>query len=1199
MRIENLFQKDIFRPINGVVKADQLDAFSVWQELDEFVVTRELHQHLRKFFSTYSDAIDHRHDPDVSGKIGVWVSGFFGSGKSHFIKVLSYLLQNRTHTHDGQVKQAVEFFEPKIKDAMLLGDIKRAVASKADVILFNIDSKADTKSSRDAILSVFLKVLNEMQGYCPEHPHIAHMERYLDEKGTLETFHHAFRDASGAEWIEERDAYQFHRDEVVEAWSAATGQSKEAAEKWLDGAEESFRFSVENFCIWVKAYLDKQGPEHRLIFLVDEVGQFIGTDTHLMLNLQTITENLGTTCQGRAWVVVTSQEDIDAVLGEMKTSAANDFSKIQGRFKTRLSLSSANVDEVIQERLLAKRPEVIDDLQRRFREKGDILKHQLTFTNCGMTFRPYRDGDDFVKNYPFAPYQFQLVQKIFEAIRKAGATGLHLSRGERSILDAFQYAGKAVANQEVGVLVPLYEFYPSIESFLDTAVKRTIDQAHDNPSLEPFDVQLLQVLFLIRYVDEMKGNVDNLVTLCLDQIDADRLVLRRHIEESLQRLERETLISRSGDNYFFLTNEERDISREIKNVDLGSGEEAKLLGELIFEDVLRGQRKYRYTANKMDFTCNRLCDSYPVGNRVDGALVVSVLTPLADGYEGCTDLKCVLDSSQEGGQVLVRLDDQESLGRELRAYLKTHKYLRTKDDGTLPASTKRIHRDLAEDNRERRERITTLIASMLSEAHYFVAGQSLPVKAASPQMALDAALEYLVKNTFTKMAYLRKVHDTPESALQEIQAVLRSNDIGQQTLAMQLEEGNPQAIEDLRTYVELCMRTSRQIVLHEMIEKRYAVRPYGWPDLEVILLLARLLVVGEITLMLDGALILLDKAYDAMTSSSRRRRITILQRKTSDPKALQNARNLGKDVFSEMGPDGEDTLCIFLRNKLESWRTHLIGYKTLADTGDYPGQDEINDGLTIIKSLLASDESYKFIERFNECKDDLLDLSDSYRDLEHFYEHQKPTWEKLRKARDRFRLNRLELERDDTAGPALQRMEEILSAPSPYGLIKETEGLISSIAIVNEGLIAAWRHTALATIDNLIEQVQSEVVAAGGDASLQAACLGSLETLRNQVERQASVAHIAQAEQQAQGAFDAALAKIEETLKLTGAPLSPDGSATPGPLKPTIKARRVVEPSKLVLTTYLETLEDVNAFLDRLRAEMEDAIHKGERIQVR
>ncbi len=82
--------------------------------------------------------------------------------------------------------------------------------------------------------------------------------------------------------------------------------------------KSNFSLTVENLCKWVKEYLDSKGPNHRLLFLVDEVGQFIGTDSGLMLNLQTITEDLGTVCRGRAWVVVTSQEDIDAVLGEMK-----------------------------------------------------------------------------------------------------------------------------------------------------------------------------------------------------------------------------------------------------------------------------------------------------------------------------------------------------------------------------------------------------------------------------------------------------------------------------------------------------------------------------------------------------------------------------------------------------------------------------------------------------------------------------------------------------------------------------------------------------------------------------------------------------------------------------------------------------------------------------------------------------------------
>lgn len=198
MRIESLFERDIFRPINGVVKADQLDDESVWQELDEFVVTKELDQHVRQFVSWYLDAVDRGKGGD-SAKMGVWISGFFGSGKSHFLKVLSYLLRNRTHTLDGQSKQAVEFFEGKVKDAMLFGDIKRVVAAPTDVVLFNIDSKADHRTGRDLILRVFLKVLNELQGYSGDHPHIAHLERHLAGRGKLTAFHDAYRKHTGKE----------------------------------------------------------------------------------------------------------------------------------------------------------------------------------------------------------------------------------------------------------------------------------------------------------------------------------------------------------------------------------------------------------------------------------------------------------------------------------------------------------------------------------------------------------------------------------------------------------------------------------------------------------------------------------------------------------------------------------------------------------------------------------------------------------------------------------------------------------------------------------------------------------------------------------------------------------------------------------------------------------------------------------------
>jgi ABC-type iron transport system FetAB ATPase subunit len=119
--------------------------------------------------------------------MGVWVSGFFGSGKSHFIKILSYLLSNLEATHPGNGERAARRSSSSRRSRIrCCWRCPRAVAGKTDVILFNIDSKADAKSDRDAILQVFLRVFNEMQGLSGDAPHVAHMERYLISKGSFD-----------------------------------------------------------------------------------------------------------------------------------------------------------------------------------------------------------------------------------------------------------------------------------------------------------------------------------------------------------------------------------------------------------------------------------------------------------------------------------------------------------------------------------------------------------------------------------------------------------------------------------------------------------------------------------------------------------------------------------------------------------------------------------------------------------------------------------------------------------------------------------------------------------------------------------------------------------------------------------------------------------------------------------------------------
>ena len=1191
MRIQDLFERNIHRPINGVVKADQLDATSVWQELDEFVVTRELTRHINDLVAVLLSTIES--DADAADKNGIWISGFFGSGKSHFIKVISYLLQNNEHGHDGDRRHAVDFFSDKFSDAMLFTDLKKVVAASTDTILFNIDSKADHSSGRDALLQVFLRVLNEKQDYSGDHPHIAHMERHLDEKGQLAVFHAAFEQAAGEPWLQARDAWEFHRDEVAAALKEALGQSEASVEKWVDGGADNFSLTVENFAKWVKQYLDGRGQGHRIMFLVDEVGQFIGSDTHLMLNLQTITEELGTVCRGRAWVVVTSQEDLDAVLGDLKSAKRQDFSKIQGRFKTRLSLSSANVDEVIKKRLLEKNASAAAPLAAAYEGKHDILKNQLSFVHAGMSFKTYADADDFAACYPFAAYQFTLVQKVFESIRKAGATGLHLSRGERSTLDAFQGAAKQLGEHEVGALAPFHFFYPAVEGFLDTAVKLTIDQAGDNHALEPFDTTLLKVLFLIRYIDELPGSVDNLVTLCVNEIDTDKLALRLSIEKSLARLERETLIARNGDLYLFLTNEERDIGREIKNVTVPSGAEERELGKLLFEDILGDVRKHTYRATGRDFSFTRLCDDHPVGNKLDGSLEVAVVSPLGDSYvEYSDDARCIMHTTAADGRVLIRLPDDQSLGRELRTYLQTESYVKTKHTGSLPDTTKRILRDRSDDNRTRRGCIMAGLKETLANASYFASGKKHDVSRGDPKDALGEALEYLIQNAYPKMAFIQHLHPNPK---QEIQSILRANDVEQVSLGLDTPEANPEALADLREYVRLCATASRQIVLHELIDKRYGGRPYGWPELEVVLLVARLAVLKEINLEFNKAPLSLDSAYDPLTASNKQRKVIITRRESAAGDLIEAAQALGKDLFARQGAGEEEALFTFLKERLTAWNGALVGYEPLAKTGKYPGLSEIQHCVGSLRKFVEETDALRFLARFVENRNELLELAEDIHELTGFYTNQKPAWEKLRTAVEELSQNRLQLEAHETAAPAFARMEEILATPRPYNVLPEVADLIHTARSVNDQLVAEALAPAIVAIQGLLDRVTRELDNASADEGLRKAATEELGKLLRTATNATSIAHIAQATQAAEAADERALLAIE-TAQVSPSPKP--GDPTPEP-KPKVKRRRVVDAKALWSGGFIETSADIEAFLNTLRAELEAALEADERVQIK
>jgi hypothetical protein len=390
MIIKDIFEKNIERDIRGVIKVAQTDDDNIHQELDEYVVTKELHKHLSKFYENYQKGINGETD-----KMGVWISGFFGSGKSHFLKILAYLLENK------QVKgeQAIDFFKGKVQDPIVLANMQRTANIETEVLLFNIDAKAalDNKSKEDAILRVFMKVFYEHRGYYGDIPGVAEMEKYLDKQEVYEAFKTEFNTLAGESWEERRNSFYFDADFVIGALTKVTEMSEESARNWFENGVNNFEISIETFAKDVKDYINQKGKNFHLIFLVDEIGQYIGDSRSLMLNLQTLTEQLGAHAKGKAWVMVTSQESIDSIV-KVK---GDDFSRIQGRFDTRLSLSSISVDEVIKKRILLKKEFANDKLKVIFPEKSAILKNLISFRESTAELRGYDNAQEFADVYPF------------------------------------------------------------------------------------------------------------------------------------------------------------------------------------------------------------------------------------------------------------------------------------------------------------------------------------------------------------------------------------------------------------------------------------------------------------------------------------------------------------------------------------------------------------------------------------------------------------------------------------------------------------------------------------------------------------------------------------------------------------------------------------------------------------------------------
>ncbi|MDO4472419.1 MAG: BREX system P-loop protein BrxC [Bacillota bacterium] len=1192
MIIKQAFAKNIARDIKGVIKVGQDDDSNIRQELEEYVVTRELQKHFRDFFASYKNGITGSTD-----KMGVWISGFFGSGKSHFLKILSYLLSDKTI--DG--KKAIDYFieDHKITDPMVLADMRLAASVPTDVILFNIDSKGEMsgKQSKDAIVSVFLKVFNEMQGFYGAQPQVADLERTLTERGKYEAFKESFADSFGDSWEEGRSDIGFAQDSIVDALVETGVMSEEAARNWCEHALDEYTFSIERFADLVKKYIDRKGNNHHVVFLVDEIGQYIGEDSKLMLNLQTVTEDLGTACQGKAWIVVTSQQDIDSIT-KVK---GNDFSKIQGRFDTRLSLSAANVDEVIRKRILEKSAVGRETLVLLYDQKETEIKNKILF-NDGIEKKLYSDRENFSAVYPFIPYQFALLGSVLTSIRTHGASGKHLAEGARSMLALFQESAIKVMDQEPGALVPFSMFYDALDKFLDHSHRGVILSALDNDYLNPshedecFDVNVLKVLFLIKYVKEIKANLNNITSLMVTHVDEDRLELTKRVEDALKRLVRQTLVQKNGDLYVFLTNEEQEINRAIEAQSIESSEVIGKVSELIF-DGLYAEKKYRYPAfnGRYAFAFNQVVDDRPYKANQNNDITLRILTPNSDVGNDDGTLRLLSGQSQ---CVLVVLPDDRAFLEEITAAIKIEKFIRHDAVNTV-TKYEQIKEAKKVEMRERNAAAKLFLEEALKAATIYVNGDVVQTSSKEISSRLSDALGKLIATVYHKLSYI-----TAPMGDSDIRKLFKTNN---QQLSLEgiNTTDNELALNDARDFIAINTARHTKTSLKSVMD-RFMKAPYGFIEADVEWIVAKLFKNGDISFFMNNeAVTLLSASEDDIVRYLTRKefveKLMTEKRVKAGEKQKKSVREVMKELFN-ITPSSDDDDAMMksfmgyasrLKDDLDKLEIH---YK---NQPQYPGKMVVTNGKKLMTDVLQMKYANEFFAGIDTRRDDYLDFAEDFDPVKKFF------------AGDQLgifdRAIRLIAIYDDSKTfivnsqieSLVGQVKTIMKKPAPYGEIFKLPGLLDSFIDVYSTLLTEMQEPVMAAIDEARKRVNEELNGKKCREALAQKFYDKFQELCDKAEHCNNVATLQNIKVEADALKIRCLNEIAtEEAKLT----PPETPPQPGPEggdKPDIPVVPVkVKKQKTVSiksintenTWQLETSADVKKYIAALEAKLLNAL---------
>ena len=680
---------------------------------------------------------------------------------------------------------------------------------------------------------------------------------------------------------------------------------------------------------------------------------------------------------------------------------------------------------------------------------------------------------EFTENFPFVPYQFIVMQKVFAEIRKHGNSGKHLSGGERSMLSGFQEATQKIQEKDEHALVPFFRFYDTVHTFLDGSIRRVIERcqkaADNGDGIEQQDVDVLKLLYLIRYIDDIPANLDNIVILMADDIRIDKIIMREVVRGCLDRLMSQNYIGRTGDTYKFLTDEEQDIQREIRDTNVDTASIVERIAQMIYGDIFT-TKKFRY--DKYDFAFDQMVDGITVG-MATGGMRLRFLTVATDTVEK-SEFRLMTES--KGNEAIVVLADTPYY-ESLESAMKIRKYVKQRNVSQLPKSVQKIISDQQDEAGKYEQSAMTNLQAAIEAAQFYVDGEHLELKAGNAKSKIDQSLAYLVAHVYSKLDLITENAGSDA----DIIAILNGT-----VTSLPGMEPNRDAASAMEEYLEMQDIKKLPTSMAD-VQSRYSAIPYGWREIDIAAVTAQLIFSQKVTIKYAGNTIQPDdpKLPDMLRKKSEIGKTSISKRKNISAAMMRDAKAMLREYFDSMSvPDDEDSLVRFVTEKFTEQRNHYVSMNERYEGHKYPDQVLVQEAIHLMDDVLSQKkDNTALLDRLLKKEDDLFDNKEAMsKGIENFFKTQVIVFDQAVKFERMLHDDLERIAENEEAYKALNTIRMITTVQQGskfnYKRIRELNPLMDIVQAAHDKMLEDKRAEVLETVRQCMEATHT---AANGD----------------------------------------------------------------------------------------------------------------------